>query len=277
MSQRLRVSVIVIGDEILGGFVADTNSGWLAGRLQTIGVPLDRVITVPDEHHAINEALGTELGRSRPRLVITSGGIGSTPDDLTLESVARHLGVGLRTEAAIDERITAALAWTAQQGVSVTEGHATSMRKMARVPEDAYLLTGNEGLVPGIAVDVDGGVQACAGATIVVLPGVPGELRRIMTEGVEPDLLAGRGEPQHVAEVTHGYPESTLNPVLDRLVAQYPDVHVGSYPGVPCVIRLKGDKARVEAGMELVTDYLEWLAADSGSATLRAGWRARWT
>ncbi|CAN5606697.1 MAG: molybdopterin-binding protein [Actinomycetota bacterium] len=273
---RLRVSVIVIGDEILGGFVADTNSGWLAGRLQVIGVPLDRVVTVPDEYHAIDETLATELARSRPRLVITSGGIGSTPDDLTLESVAGHLGVSMRTEAAIDERITAALEWTAQQGVTVTEGHAASMRKMARVPAPAYLLPGNEGLVPGIAVDLDGGLQACAGATIVVLPGVPGELRRIMTEGVEPALLAGRGEPQHVAEVTHGYPESTLNPVLDRLVAEYPDVHVGSYPGAQCVIRLKGDKARVEAGMELVTDYLDGLATDPGAASLLAGWRARW-
>jgi len=244
---RLRVSVIVIGDEILGGFVADTNSGWLAGRLQVIGVPLDRVVTVPDEYHAIDETLATELARSRPRLVITSGGIGSTPDDLTLESVAGHLGVSMRTEAAIDERITAALEWTAQQGVTVTEGHAASMRKMARVPAPAYLL-----------------------------PGVPGELRRIMTEGVEPALLAGRGEPQHVAEVTHGYPESTLNPVLDRLVAEYPDVHVGSYPGAQCVIRLKGDKARVEAGMELVTDYLDGLATDPGAASLLAGWRARW-
>ncbi len=277
MSQRLRVSVIVIGDEILGGFVADTNSGWLAGRLQTIGVPLDRVVTVPDEHPAIDEALGTELRRSRPRVVITSGGIGSTPDDLTLESVARHLGVGLRIEPAIDQRISAALAWTAQQGLTVTEGHAASMRKMAKVPEAAYLLPGNEGLVPGIAVDVDGGVQVRAGATIVVLPGVPGELRRIMTEGVEPALLAGRGQPQHVAEVAHGYPESTLNPVLDRLVVEYPDVHVGSYPGASCVIRLKGDKARVEAGMELVIDYLDGLAADPGAASLRAGWRARWS
>ncbi|MBA2530008.1 MAG: competence/damage-inducible protein A, partial [Euzebyales bacterium] len=180
MPGRLRVSIVVIGDEILGGFVQDTNSGWLAGRLQVLGLPLDRVVTVPDDHDAIAEALATELARARPRVVLTSGGIGSTPDDLTLEAVARHLGVGLRTDPIIDAQITEALERAAASGMTLGEGHARSMRKMSRVPDGAYLLPGGHGLVPGIAVDVAGGSAAAAGATIVVLPGVPGELRRIM-------------------------------------------------------------------------------------------------
>ncbi|MBA2528591.1 MAG: hypothetical protein H0V19_01280, partial [Euzebyales bacterium] len=93
---------------------------------------------------------------------------------------------------------------------------------------------------------------------------------------VEPALLAGRGEPQHVAEVTHGYPESTLNPVLDRVVAEFPDVHVGSYPGRECIIRLKGPQPRVAAAMTLVTGELQRLAADPAAARVRASWRARW-
>ena len=90
----LRASIVVIGDEILGGFVHDTNSHWLAGQLQTHGIPLDRVQTVPDTMAAIDEGLRMELGRSRPRLILTSGGIGSTPDDLTMEAVAATLGRG---------------------------------------------------------------------------------------------------------------------------------------------------------------------------------------
>ncbi len=84
----LEASVVVIGDEILSGYVHDANSGWLAERLRVHGVPLTRVSVVPDEHEAIDEALQAELARSRPRLIITSGGIGSTPDDLTYEAVA---------------------------------------------------------------------------------------------------------------------------------------------------------------------------------------------
>lgn len=276
MSATVRVSIIVIGDEILGGFVQDTNSSWLAQRLQSSGFPLDRVSTVPDSFDAIDEALTAELARPRPRLILTSGGIGSTPDDVTFEAVARHLGMTLRSEPTIDERITSALAWTSDQGMVVTPEHERSMRKMAMVPEAAYLLAGAPGFVPGVAVDVDGGLADDAGATIVVMPGIPSQLQRIFTDGVEPNLLAGRGRPQHVAEVRHPYPESTLNPVLDRLVTEFPDVHLGSYPGTECIVRLKGDKDRVTAAMALVTDYLDVLREDPAAQRLSHAWRTRW-
>lgn len=276
MLATVRVSIIVIGDEILGGFVQDTNSGWLAQRCQSLGFPVDRVVTIPDSFDAIDEALGAELGRARPRLVLTSGGIGSTPDDVTFAAVARHLGMGLRLEPTINERISAALTWTESQGVEVTSDHERSMRKMAMVPDDSYVVPGTPGFVPGVAVDVGGGLAEDGGATIVVMPGVPGQLQQIFTDGVERHLLAGRGQPQHVEEITHPYPESTLNPVLDRLVAEFPDVHLGSYPGYECTVRLKGDKERVTEAMQVVLDYLRVLDADPGAGRLSAAWQARW-
>jgi len=272
---RLRVSIVVIGDEILGGFVQDTNSGWIAQRLTVLGVPLDRVVTVPDDLASIDEALQTEVARSRPRLVLTSGGIGTTPDDLTLAAVAVSLGTELHVQPEIDERITRALEWTARQGVTVTTEHESAMRKMAQVPRDSYLLPGALGVAPGVAVDLEGGSGSDGGATIVVLPGVPEELRRIFLEGVEPALLAGRGEPQHVVEITHGYPESTLNPVLERIVAQFPDVHLGSYPGAQCLVRLKGSKDRAEEAADLVRDFLTALDGDEAATRMRAAWQRR--
>lgn len=268
-------SIVVIGDEILGGFVQDTNSHWLAGRLQTLGIPLDRVQTVPDTLEGIDEGLSLELDRPRPRLIMTSGGIGSTPDDLTMEGVAKTLGRDLEVDAEIDRRITGALAWTAAQGVTITEGHERAMRRMARVPAGAYLLTGAKGVAPGVAVDVDGGL-AQGGVTIVILPGIPSELRRIFDAGIAGDLLRGFGTPQHVVELTHPYPESTLNPLFDRLVADFSDVHLGSYPGLPCIVRLKGLQPRVEAAAAAVRAYLEELEADPGSRRLRDAWASRW-
>jgi molybdenum cofactor synthesis domain-containing protein len=272
----LRVSILVIGDEILGGFVQDTNSGWLAGRMQKLGIPLDRVVTVPDECEAIAEALHTELARSRPRVVISSGGIGSTPDDLTFEAVAAALGQRLVVHPEIDARVGQAIEWTVRHGIAVSEAHEKSMRKMARVPEEAYLLAGAEGLVPGLAVDRDGGSGANAGATIVILPGVPSELQRITLSSVEPTMLAGRGIPQHVEELTHGYPESTLNPVLDRLVAEFPEVHVGSYPGRNCIVRVKGPRDQVRAAMRLVEGYVADLDRQASARAFKSRWQSRW-
>jgi molybdopterin-biosynthesis enzyme MoeA-like protein len=277
VAEQLRSSIVVIGDEILGGFVDDANSGWLARRLHALGIPLDRVVVTPDSLEAIAEALSGELARPRPRVVLTSGGIGSTPDDCTYEAVAHTLSVALTTEPEIDRRISAAVERSAANGVTLTAEHERSMRKMARVPEGSYILAGAGGIAPGVAVDVDGGTATAHGATIGVLPGIPGELQRITTEGIEPALLHDRGRPQHVAETTHSYPESAVNPLLDALVAEFPDVHVGSYPGRECVIRLQGEADRVEAAMERVRSFLESLAQNPAAQRMAASWRARWT
>lgn len=273
----LRASIVVIGDEILGGFVRDTNSGWLAARLRTLGVPLDRVATVPDDPAAIGESLRFELARGRPRVLLTSGGIGSTPDDVSLEAVAATLGRRLVVEPTIDARISAAIARSAGQGAVVGGAHADSMRKMALVPEGAYLLGDTPSFAPGLAVDVDGGSVRACGATIVVLPGIPTELRRIVVDTVEPRLLRGRGRPQHVVEITHSYPESALNPVLQRVVADFSDVHVGSYPGRQCTVRLTGAADRVERAAAAVREFLSRLDARPGSERQRAAWGRRWS
>jgi nicotinamide-nucleotide amidase len=277
MADQLRASIVVIGDEILAGYVRDTNSGWLARRLHDLGIPLDRVVTVPDDIDAIGEAITAELARRRPRVLLTSGGIGSTPDDLTLEAVAASLGEGLRVETQIEARIDSAVERAGTAGVHLTDEHRRTLQKMALVPEHGYLLAGAEGMAPGVAVDVDGGVAAPEGATIVVLPGIPSELQRLVTEAVEPSLLSGRGQPQHVVELKHGYPESSLGPLLDRLVAEFPDVRTGSYPARECLIRLRGPTDRVEEAARLVRDYLEGLDQQPGSEQLRASWAARWT
>ncbi len=273
----LRASAIVIGDEILGGYVRDTNSGWLASRLQQHGVPLERVVTVPDDRAAISEALGAELGRARPRVIVTSGGIGTTPDDLTLEAVARHVGVELVVEPHIDAHITALLERIAARGIAVDGAHEVAMRKMALVPAGTYLLGGSaDGMAPGVALDVDGGCGADTGATLVLLPGIPSEFQRITTAHVEARLLAGRGEPTHVVELTHPYPESAINGVLQQVTAAYPDVHVGSYPGYECTIRLKGPQPRVEDAAALVREAIARLHATPGAEAMRTAWQRHW-
>lgn len=273
---RLRASIVVIGDEILAGYVRDTNSGWLAERLRHHGVPLDRIVTVPDEAGAIIAHLRAELDRSRPRLVLTSGGIGSTPDDLTMDAVAGLLGVGLVTHPELDARITAALRERAAAGTETPAEQEEAIRSMALVPDGARLLPESGGMAPGVAVDIDGGLDA-GGAAIAVLPGIPSELRRITEHSVEPALVAGRGEPTHTEELTHPYPESVLSPLLRRLTRRFPDVRIGSYPGPDCLVRLTGDAEEVAAAAELVRAELARIAAEPGSDHLAERWRAHWS
>lgn len=270
----LEASIVVIGDEILGGFVPDTNSGWIARRLQHHGVPLTRVHTVPDSFAAIDEALQRELTRSRPRVVFTSGGVGSTPDDVTYEALARSLGRDLVVEPTIAGRIERALEWTSSQGLEVTDELAWHMMRMARVPEGATLLNEHRGWAPGIRVDVDGGADA-DGVSIVVLPGVPSQLRGIVRDAVEPQLLADRNEQLAVVEVTHGFPESVLNLCFARLLEDWPAVKLGSYPGVPMLVRLTGPEPDVQGARADVEAFVDQLESSPAGARLAEAWAER--
>lgn len=277
MSQRpLEASVIVIGDEILGGFVQDTNSGWLARRLEHHGVELSRIVTIPDDLTAIDEALQTELSRSRPRIVFTSGGIGSTPDDLTYQGVAASLDRDLVVDPVLAHRIDGAVTWTQEHGLEVDDRFVDHMMQMARVPAGSERLRDTGSFAPGIRVDVDGGVDDPVGATVVVLPGVPSQFHRIVTEAVEPDLLAGRGVETTSVEITHGYPESVLNHCFDELAERWPDVRIGSYPGAPMVVRLRGPRDDVERAHRHVEDYLADLDEGPG-AGVREAWAQRFS
>lgn len=270
----LEASILVIGDEVLGGFVQDTNSGWLAGRLRTHGVALTRVHTVPDDLGAIDEVLQTELRRSRPRVIVTSGGIGSTPDDLTYESIAASLGRDLVVEDTIAERIEGALQWTREQGIEVSEEFAWHMQRMSRIPDGGRLLR-YDGWAPGVLVDVDGGVALPGGATIVILPGVPSQLRRIFREAAEPLLLEGKNPVPAVHEITHGFPESALNLCFAAVMERHPDVKLGSYPGTPMVVRLMGPVAAVDAAADQVQTYIDELEGSPAGARLAAAWAER--
>lgn len=267
--------MLVIGDEILGGYVTDSNSPWLAGRLREHGVPLTRVTVVPDELDAIDEALQAELARSRPRVIVTSGGLGSTPDDLTYEAVAASLGRGTEEDPLIASRIDGALRWTAEQGVEVTDAFAWHLKRMARIPAGSRLLAAGAGWVPGVCVDIDGGSGAGGGASIVILPGVPREFRSLVEGAVEPQLLAGRRRAPEVVELEHGLPESALNLTFEALLERFPGVKLGSYPGAPMLIRLSGEHHEVTAAAGFVRDRLDALLATPGGARLAAAWSAR--
>lgn len=247
--------MVVVGDELLGGYVTDVNSPLLAQRLREHGVPLTCVHTVADDLAAIDEALTLELRRARPRLIVTSGGIGSTPDDLTYEAVAASLGLALVEDPTMAERIDEVLAWSVEQGVEVTDEFAWHVGRMARIPAGARLLHRPEGWAPGVLVDVDGGLEA-GGAGIVILPGIPTEFAALLDQAVLPALVEGRGDRPHVRELTHPYPESLLNLGFVAVMERFPSVKLGSYPGRPMVIRLAGPEPQVEAAAELLAGVL---------------------
>ena len=273
MSATLRASIIVIGDEILDGFVRDANAGWLAGRLHTLGVPLDRISVVPDEWDAIDEALTAELGRTRPRVVFTSGGVGTTPDDRTMASIADHLAVDLVEDPALRAMVDRIIRRLRDAGDEVDEVQRATLAKLARIPRGARPVV--EPGPPSARIDLDGG-PGDGGVALIALPGVPGQFRELIGR-LEETLLAAFGSPVHTVELTHPYPESVLTPLLDALERRRPDVRIGSYPGRECVLRVQGARADVEAVVAELRAAIAALADDPAMARRADRWRESWS
>jgi len=167
--------VVCVGDELLSGRVQDLNALWLGARLAERGFPVRRCTVVPDDLDAI--AAAVELAASRAALVVVTGGLGGTSDDVTRQAMARLSGGAVMRDAALEEGL---LARYAERGARPPVGALA----MAEVVTGAEVLANPAGVAPGLRLRV-------GRAEVVVLPGVPGEVRAIMDEVVLPTLDRG--------------------------------------------------------------------------------------
>lgn len=166
------VALLLVGDELLLGTVSDTNGAWMAATLRERGWRVVETRAVPDDAARIARAV-VDLAR-RAAVVITSGGLGPTSDDLTREALADACGSPL----VVDERAAASIAgWYRSRGRAPGE----AAQRMARRPAAAELLVNPHGSAPGLRVELDT-------STVYAVPGVPSELRSMVSEVVLVDL-----------------------------------------------------------------------------------------
>ncbi len=216
------VEIIAIGNELLLGDVLDTNTHWLCRQLSGRGGCVQRGAMVPDDPQAIAEALEATLCR-QPDLVVLTGGLGPTADDLTLASLATAMGRPLE----LNERALAMVQATYEQladiGLVLDAALTEERRKMAYLPQGAEPLHNPVGAAPGVTLREGRTVLVC-------LPGVPAELKGIFDSSFQPllqDLFGDRVFLERVL-VTDCGDESDLAPVVDRVASEHPQVYVKS-------------------------------------------------
>jgi competence/damage-inducible protein CinA-like protein len=190
-----RAGIVVTGTEVLTGRVPDRNGPWLAEELRRLGVDVGHVVVVGDRPDDLRATLAF-LGGLGTDLVITTGGLGPTADDLTAQVVAAHQGRSSAVDAGLEQRVAAVVErLMARRGWrSDPEATAAGVRKQATVPEGATVLE-PVGTAPGLVVPPADGRT---GPPVVVLPGPPGELRGMWPDAVAAApvraVLAGAGE-----------------------------------------------------------------------------------
>ncbi len=240
-----RAEVVVIGDELLSGKVVETNSTDIARLLGEIGIEVARVVRVGDDEAAIKRALASALVLSR--LIFVVGGLGVTPDDRTLSAVSEVLDCKLTLHQPTLRSIQMEFA---RRGKRVTN----LVRRHALVLEGAKVFPNQLGLVPGMVLEHQG-------STIVLLPGVPEELRALLQTGILP-YLREKFPPGAFFEKTlrtFGVIEAKIAPKIIRIGKKFPGVSVGFYPSVAGVdIILRGEeKELVKRCADLVAQILK--------------------
>lgn len=249
----LPVELITIGDELLLGFTIDTNAAYISRTLAASGVEIVRRTTVGDEAGKIAEAVREALERTGA--VITTGGLGPTSDDLTKPAIARIFG----REMKLDESIAAGLEqrWRAR---FPTSAFPSTNRTQAEIPEGAQILTNRHGTAPGLWLEDD------KGRWVAMMPGVPREMRGMLSEELLPAILSRMTGPESVILSgtlrTTGIAESAIAELLGPNFLGDPASELGSLPlaflpgvaGVDLRVTVKGlPPARAE---ELVKEAL---------------------
>jgi nicotinamide-nucleotide amidase len=210
-----RAGIVVTGTEVLTGRVGDRNGPWLAEQLRVAGVDVANVIVVGDRPDDLRAALDF-LARSGVDLIITSGGLGPTADDLTAEIVAGFQGRPGALDAALEQQIAGIVArLSAGRGWRVDpEATAAATRKQALVPAGAGVLA-PVGTAPGLVVPAP---DDRPGPPVVVLPGPPGELRPMWPHALaHPAVVVALADREELHQRTirlWGTPESELAATL---------------------------------------------------------------
>ena len=250
----MQVEILTIGDELLLGQVVDTNSAWMGAMLAKEGFRVQGITSIGDDAEIIKEALGRLLGKGD--IVLITGGLGPTNDDITLQTLADFFGSKLVFDASVYADIE-----------RMFPGRPNAMnalnRDQAMVPEDATVIHNTVGTAPITWFERDGKV-------IVSMPGVPAEMKQVMSDEIIPRLKKRFNVPsiQHRHALVHGIGESSLAIQLEEWEGALPSfIKLAYLPQVGLVrLRLTGslpDEATLTKALDEAVDKLVPLLGNS--------------
>jgi len=211
----VRAGILVTGTEVITARITDRNGPWISQRLGELGVEVAHILTVGDRPEDLEGGLRFMAGEGCD-LIVTSGGLGPTADDLTAEIVARFAGVEMVLDESMEDKIAAILADFARRFRFDPDALRVANRKQAMVPVGAETID-PAGTAPGLVVAVDGG------PTVIVLPGPPRELHAMWEPALATatvQAVLARAEPYRTQTVRlFGMPESEIAQSLREIGA----------------------------------------------------------
>jgi molybdenum cofactor synthesis domain-containing protein len=196
-------SIVTIGNELVSGDVGNTNGSWLAGRLETLGLEVVLVAAVPDDEERVAAFVRAQAADTD--VVVVTGGLGGTPDDITREAIAAAFDVPQEEQPDVADRLRSGF-----------RGDPDYVTRWAQLPAGSRPLENPLGGAPGFVI-----------GNVYVLPGLPAEMEA-MFETIAAELRTGT--PIGSWRRTYRTTESRIVAVLRTVGERHPNVRIGSYP-----------------------------------------------
>ena len=218
------IEIICVGNELLIGKTLNTNAQWLAKRITTLGLIARRITVVGDDVDEIFSVI-REAMQHNPRFLITTGGLGPTFDDKTLEGLAKALGCKLEINEGALTMVKEKYRKYVDEGKTKKAELTPPRIKMAKLPEGAKPLFNPVGTAPGVIVE--------RGSIIILaLPGVPSEMKAIFDGSVAALLKQVAGDVTffEMSIESTGVIESEMAPLIERAMHDNPYVYIKSHP-----------------------------------------------
>ena len=255
----MAIELYSIGTELVLGQIQDTNAHWIAQQILQIGGELRRVTMLRDVREEMSEALNSAVERETS-LILTTGGLGPTPDDMTVEVVASLIG----KKSVVSEETIAE--FRKRREMSENDPISEALTKMAIVPETAAVLQNPAGWAPCIRV-------THKTSTIMMLPGPPREMKAVFETHIQP-LIAERYRSEvTTARVYVSMFEAEVSPLMQKVMERHTDVYLKAYVSLRKVdgstmpvdlVSTSEDKADAEAELQRATDYFQELVVEAG-------------
>lgn len=222
----IKATIITIGDEILIGQIVDTNSASISKHLNTAGITVEEKLSIGDEANQIEQTLQRVLLSSQ--VVIITGGLGPTKDDITKHTLARIFNSSMHVDERVCEHVRTLLE---RRGISFNDLN----RGQAMVPDCCTVLFNAYGTAPGMWFETE------SGAVVISLPGVPFEMEHLMEDEVMPRLKAhfSLHANVHRTMITAGLPESMLAERIEEWEDALPRWMKLAYLPAPNIVRLR--------------------------------------
>ncbi len=220
-----KAEIITIGDEILIGQILDSNSAWIAEQLNAIGVDVYQITSISDEKHHIINAI--DLAKQRADIIIITGGLGPTRDDLTKKTLVEYFNTKLVFNEDLLKHVEKLLS---SRNIKMHQANIDQ----AYVPENCRCLENKNGTAAGMMFEHED-------KTIISMPGVPFEMKQIMKDSVLP-LLKEKFKTSYIVHktvVTHNYPESKLAHIIKDWEMNLPESIKLAYLPSPGRVRLR--------------------------------------